>query len=121
MGETQSRSVPWPSKFIHGAAVGGWGVAAAPPAEEKKLELRLLWWQELNLVKELIADKSQIYTQHAYMRPLGVVAMVLAIDEEFGPRLYKCDPAGHYFGHKPPFWSRRPFHTGDDDDQTTAI
>ncbi|KAI9108631.1 hypothetical protein K1719_003709 [Acacia pycnantha] len=23
--------------------------------------------------------------------------------------------------HQPPFWSRRPFHTGDDDDQTTAI
>lgn len=28
------------------------------------------------------------------------VAMVLGIDEEFGPQLYKCDPAGHYFGHK---------------------
>lgn len=28
------------------------------------------------------------------------VSMVLGIDEEFGPRLYKCDPAGHYFGHK---------------------
>lgn len=102
-----------------------------------------------------IADKSQVYTQHAYMRPLGVglflvfsllskillsrhyvliklstpfsamdllniyelyywffypfydfisllleVAMVLGIDDEFGPRLFKCDPAGHFFGHK---------------------
>lgn len=28
------------------------------------------------------------------------VAMVLGIDEELGPQLYKCDPAGHYFGHK---------------------
>lgn len=28
------------------------------------------------------------------------VAMVLGIDEENGPQLYKCDPAGHYFGHK---------------------
>lgn len=26
--------------------------------------------------------------------------MVLGIDEETGPQLYKCDPAGHYFGHK---------------------
>ncbi|KAM1131764.1 hypothetical protein ACFX19_046948 [Malus domestica] len=34
------------------------------------------------------------------MRPLGVVALVLGIDEEVGPQLYKCDPAGHYFGHK---------------------
>lgn len=28
------------------------------------------------------------------------VAMVLGIDDENGPQLYKCDPAGHYFGHK---------------------
>lgn len=28
------------------------------------------------------------------------VAMVLSIDEECGPRLFKCDPAGHFFGHK---------------------
>ena len=26
--------------------------------------------------------------------------MVLGIDEERGPQLYKCDPAGHFFGHK---------------------
>lgn len=26
--------------------------------------------------------------------------MVLGVDEETGPQLYKCDPAGHYFGHK---------------------
>ncbi|RWW29165.1 hypothetical protein GW17_00006324 [Ensete ventricosum] len=29
-----------------------------------------------------------------------VVAMVLGIDEEKGPQLFKCDPAGHFFGHK---------------------
>ena len=31
---------------------------------------------------------------------LWEVAMVLGIDDEFGPRLYKCDLAGHFFGHK---------------------
>ena len=34
------------------------------------------------------------------MRPLGVAAIVLGIDEELGPQLYKCDPAGHYVGYK---------------------
>jgi hypothetical protein len=28
------------------------------------------------------------------------VAMILGIDEENGPQLYKCDPAGHFYGHK---------------------
>lgn len=28
------------------------------------------------------------------------VAMVLGIDDEKGPQLFKCDPAGHFFGHK---------------------
>ncbi|KVI05854.1 Proteasome, alpha-subunit, N-terminal domain-containing protein [Cynara cardunculus var. scolymus] len=54
----------------------------------------------LGLLATGTTDKSQIYTQHAYMRPLGVVAMVLGIDDENGPRLFKCDPAGHFFGHK---------------------
>lgn len=26
--------------------------------------------------------------------------MILGIDEEKGPQLFKCDPAGHFFGHK---------------------
>lgn len=29
-----------------------------------------------------------------------LVAMVLGIDEERGPLLFKCDPAGHFYGHK---------------------
>jgi hypothetical protein len=42
----------------------------------------------------------QVYTQHAYMRPLGVSAILLAIDEERGPQLYKTDPAGYFVGYK---------------------
>lgn len=38
--------------------------------------------------------------QHAYMRPLGVVSMLIGIDEERGPQLFKVDPAGYYVGYK---------------------
>jgi 20S proteasome subunit alpha 1 len=41
-----------------------------------------------------------VYTQQAYMRPLGVASILIGIDDEDGPRLYKVDPAGFYVGYK---------------------
>lgn len=47
-------------------------------------------------VKSLeIADWHQ-----AYMRPLGVATTLISLDTEYGPQLYKCDPAGYYVGYK---------------------
>ncbi|KAF6136715.1 hypothetical protein GIB67_018718 [Kingdonia uniflora] len=71
-------------------------------ARGQAVEYRLKWGYEMpvDVLAKWIADKAQVYTQHAYMRPLGVAAMVLGIDEETGPLLFKCDPAGHFFGHK---------------------
>jgi 20S proteasome subunit alpha 1 len=34
------------------------------------------------------------------MRPLGVDIIVISVDEERGPQLMKCDPAGYYAGYK---------------------
>lgn len=47
-----------------------------------------------------VANIGQVYTQHAYMRPYGVKAMFIAIDDEKGPSLFQVDPAGNYFGFK---------------------
>ena len=43
----------------------------------------------------LSANMSQ-----AYMRPLGVATTLISVDSEFGPQLYKCDPAGYFVGYK---------------------
>ncbi len=63
-----------------------------------------------------MASINQVYTQNAGMRPLGVckyssyllqsliivslAMIVIGIDEEFGPQLFKLDPAGYYIGYK---------------------
>mmetsp|Transcript_49864 Transcript_49864/g.128316 ORF Transcript_49864/g.128316 Transcript_49864/m.128316 type:complete len:166 (+) Transcript_49864:348-845(+) len=50
-----------------------------------------------------IADVTQVYTQRAGMRPPAVSFIVIGIDEEKGPMLYKCDPAGYYVRLLDPF------------------
>jgi len=47
-----------------------------------------------------VADVAQVWTQHAFMRPLGCALIIVGMDEEAGPQLYKCDPAGSYVGYK---------------------
>ena len=43
--------------------------------------------------------------QHAYMRPLGVVPILIGVDEERGPQLFKVDPAGYFVGYKVGPWA----------------
>jgi len=47
-----------------------------------------------------VADSAQVFTQNAFARALGIVTIYIGIDEESGPELYRCDPAGHYMGYR---------------------
>jgi len=70
--------------------------SAAPPAGSSR-ECRAVCPFSFRLTR---LAAPQVYTQHAYMRPLGVSAILLAIDEERGPQLFKTDPAGYFVGYK---------------------
>jgi 20S proteasome subunit alpha 1 len=54
----------------------------------------------INVLGEKVSELAQMYTQHAYMRPLCVVSMLFTMDDERGPQLFKIDPAGHFVGYK---------------------
>lgn len=49
---------------------------------------------------KLIADDAQRYTQHAGVRALASVLILVAVDDEKGPLVFKVDPAGHFFSYK---------------------
>ncbi|KAG6594151.1 Proteasome subunit alpha type-6 [Phytophthora cinnamomi] len=53
-----------------------------------------------HVLAKRIADVAQVYTQHASMRAFGVITMLISVDDEKGPQLFKIDPAGHFWGYK---------------------
>lgn len=47
-----------------------------------------------------MANINQVYTQRAGMRPQGIAMILIGIDAELGPQIFKLDPAGYYVGFK---------------------
>jgi len=54
----------------------------------------------LSMLAKRIADIAQVNTQHAGMRTLACFAILVSVDDEKGPQIFKVDPAGHYFPYK---------------------
>lgn len=52
-----------------------------------------------DVLAKRVANINQVYTQRAYMRPLGVAMTLIGVDDERGPQVFKVDPAGYYSGY----------------------
>ncbi|KAM0287273.1 hypothetical protein ACHAQH_000587 [Verticillium albo-atrum] len=66
-------------------------------AQSEAAEFRYKYGYEMpcDALAKRLANISQ-----AYMRPYGVATTLISVDSEFGPQLFKTDPAGYYIGYK---------------------
>ncbi|PCH08273.1 Proteasome A-type subunit [Penicillium occitanis (nom. inval.)] len=76
--------------------------ACVDRARGEAAEFRYKYGYEMpcDVLAKRLANINQVYTQRAYMRPLGVAITLISVDDENGPQVYKCDPAGYFAGYK---------------------
>jgi len=76
--------------------------ASVSRARGEAAEFRYKYGYEMpcDVLAKRLANIAQVYTQRAYMRPLGIATTLISVDDEFGPQLFKTDPAGYYVGSK---------------------
>ncbi|KAI5296135.1 Proteasome subunit YC7alpha/Y8 (protease yscE subunit 7) [Ascosphaera acerosa] len=79
--------------------------ASVMRAQSEAAEFKYKYGYEMpcDALAKRLANISQVSpTPHvqAYMRPLGVATTLISLDSEFGPQLFKCDPAGYFVGYK---------------------
>jgi len=62
---------------------------------------RLLYDEPVDIetLTRRIGDQSQVYTQHAGVRPFGVSMIIAGVDKT-GSRVFSADPSGSYRGYR---------------------
>ncbi|GMM29982.1 proteasome core particle subunit alpha 1 [Martiniozyma asiatica (nom. inval.)] len=71
-------------------------LATRARSESAEYKYKYGYEMPVDVLCKRMANLAQIYTQRAYMRPMGVALTFIAVDEELGPQVLKCDPAGYY-------------------------
>lgn len=75
-------------------------------SESNEFEHQYGYEMPADVLAKRMSNINQVYTQRAYMRPLGVMMTFVGYDdttefeEEKRPLVYMCDPAGHTSGYR---------------------
>ncbi|QPG75443.1 Proteasome subunit YC7alpha/Y8 (protease yscE subunit 7) [Brettanomyces nanus] len=79
-----------------GSIADGRSLAIRARSESAEFKYKYGYEMPVDALTKRMANLAQVYTQRAYMRPMGVSLMFIGVDDELGPLLLKTDPAGYY-------------------------
>eukprot|EP00510_Aplanochytrium_minuta_P006196 CAMPEP_0184020302 /NCGR_PEP_ID=MMETSP0954-20121128/9272_1 /TAXON_ID=627963 /ORGANISM="Aplanochytrium sp, Strain PBS07" /LENGTH=218 /DNA_ID=CAMNT_0026302145 /DNA_START=338 /DNA_END=994 /DNA_ORIENTATION=+ len=84
---------------VVGYVADGQSVVQRTRQEAAEFEYKNGYPMPASIMAKRVADLAQVNTQHAGRRTMGTDIMLVSVDDEMGPQLYKVDPSGHYFGY----------------------
>ncbi|EZF34225.1 hypothetical protein H101_02239 [Trichophyton interdigitale H6] len=85
---------------VTGSIADGRAQVTRAQSEAAEFEYKFGYEMPCDVLAKRLANINQVYTQRAYMRPLGIATTLISVDSENGPQLFKCDPAGYYAGYR---------------------